>query len=54
MFHDAGKGTHDISVVNTMLRRRKQKIFLLIPAQVMMLALSTVTQYSAGSPNQSN
>lgn len=54
IFHNAGKGTHDRSVVNTMLRREKQKIFLLIPAQAMMLTLSTVIQYSVGSSNQSN
>lgn len=41
MFHDVGKGTYDRSVVNTMLSRGKQKTLLLIPAQAMMLTLST-------------
>lgn len=54
MFHNVRKGTHDRSVVNTMLSRVKQKTLLLIPTQAMMLALSTGVQYSAGSPNQSN
>lgn len=54
MFHNAGKGTHGRSIVNTMLSREKQKTFLLIPTQAMMLTLSTVIQCSAGSPNQSN